>query len=165
MKRYKKLVWFVLIFCNFLWGAPYTNNTNGTVTDSATGLLWQRCSAGQGTTLGNCSTGSALLYTWSNAITYCEGLTLGGRSDWRLPNLNELVSIIDYTKSTSPTINSTAFPNTQSPLYWSSSTYAKGTNAGWVVAFGNDSVGFNSGGGVYAYNKTDQKYVRCVAGP
>ena len=114
MKRVRKLGWIVLLFCASLWGAPYTDNGNGTVTDSATGLVWQKCSNGMNAT--SCS-GSVSTLTWSSAITYCEGLTLGGRSDWRLPNINELGSIIDYTKSSVPTIDSTAFPNTQSSLY------------------------------------------------
>ena len=160
MKRFEKIGWIGFFLCAALLGAPYTDNGNGTVTDSATGLVWQKCSAGQGTTLGNCSTGSISSYTWSNAITYCEGLTLGGRSDWRLPNINELRSIVDYGKSSLPTIDSTSFPNTQSDYYWSSSTYAKLTVYAWIVQFYN--------GGVDYYNKTNSTYnfyVRCVSGP
>jgi hypothetical protein len=93
MKRFRKLVWIGFLLCNSLWGAPYTDNGNGTVTDSGTGLIWQKCTVGQMTTLGICNTGSAPSYTWSNAINYCFGLTLGGRNDWRLPNVNEL---LDY---------------------------------------------------------------------
>ncbi len=151
------MVWIVFLFCVSLWGAPYTDNGNGTVTDSGKGLIWQKCTAGRGTTLGNCSTGSATTYTWSNAITYCEGLTLGGRSDWRLPNINELRSIVDYTKSTSPAIDSTAFPNTQSAGYWSSSTYSPITTKVWAVYF--------AFGEVFTVDKTDLYYVRCVTGP
>ena len=156
MKRVRKLGWIVFIFCVSLWGAPYTDNGNGTVTDSATGLVWQKCSNGQNAT--SCS-GSASNLTWSSAISYCEGLTLGGRSDWRLPNINELGSIIDYTKSSAPTIDSTAFPNTQSSYYWSSSTYAQSTSYeyAWGVYF--------SSGGVYGLYKPSSYYVRCVTGP
>ena len=99
MKKYDKLGWIGFLFCASLYGAPFTDNGNGSVTDSATGLIWQKCSAGLGTTVGNCSTGSISSYNWSNSISYCEALTLGNRSDWRLPNINELGSIIDYTKS------------------------------------------------------------------
>ena len=164
MKRNKKIGWIGFFLCASLLGAPYADNGNGTITDSATGLIWQKCSAGLGTTLGNCSTGSISSYTWSSAISYCEGLTLGGRSDWRLPNINELGSIIDYTKSINPTINSTAFPNTQSfspsvfqSYYWSSSTYALLTGYAWFVDFGS--------GGVSNFSKTSLYYVRCVTGP
>ena len=157
MKRNKKIGWIGFFLCASLLGAPYADNGNGTITDSATGLIWQKCSAGLGTTLGNCSTGSISSYSWSSAISYCEGLTLGGRSDWRLPNINELGSIIDYTKSINPNINSTAFPNTQSNNYWSSSTCAQFTNYAWYVNFVN--------GGVYDFNKASNGYVRCVTGP
>jgi hypothetical protein len=98
MNRSKKIVWVGFFLCASLWGAPFADNGNGTVTDSATRLVWQKCSAGQGTTLGNCGTGSISWYTLSDAFKFCEELILGGRSDWRLPNINELMSIIDYTK-------------------------------------------------------------------
>jgi hypothetical protein len=159
MKRVRKLGWIVLLFCASLWGAPYTDNGNGTVTDSATGLIWQKCSNGQNATSCSGST-STLTLSWSSAITYCEGLTLGSRSDWRLPNINELGSIIDYTKSSVITIDSTAFPNTQSYFYWSSSTYAQNTNYAWLVDFNYGNLSVNS--------KTDRNiygYVRCVTGP
>jgi hypothetical protein len=157
MKRNKKIGWIGFFLCASLLGAPYTDNGNGTVTDSATGLVWQKCSAVQGTTVGNCSTGSISSYTWSNAIIYCEGLTLGGRSDWRLPSINELRSIVDYGKSSYPTIDSTSFPNTQSYNYWSSSTYAQNTDYAWNVDFGY--------GGVRDWYKSYSYYVRCVSGP
>jgi hypothetical protein len=157
MNRNKKIGWIGFFLCASLLGAPYTDSGIGTITDSATGLIWQKCSAGLGTTIGNCSTGSISSYNWSSAISYCEGLTLGGRSDWRLPNINELGSIIDYTKSSNPSIDSTAFPNTQSDYYWSSSTYAQSTNYAWLVSFFN--------GYVYNYNKASNGgYVRCVTG-
>ncbi len=154
MKRFRNPGWIVLLFCASLWGAPYTDNGNGTVTDSATGLVWQKCSNGQNAT--SCS-GSASILTWSNAITYCNGLTLAGRT-WRLPNVNELRTIVDYTKSTAPTIDTTAFPSTQSNFYWSSSTYASYTNQAWWVNFNNGEVG--------SYYKADVSFsVRCVTGP
>ena len=154
MKRVRKLGWIVLLFCASLWGAPYTDNGNGTVTDSATGLVWQKCSNGQNAT--SCS-GSTSTLKWSNAITYCNGLTLAGRT-WRLPNINELRTIVDYTKSTALTIDTTAFPSTQSNYYWSSSTYAMNTEIAWIVDFNH--------GAVYYYGpKTSDYYVRCVTGP
>ena len=156
MNTNKKIGWIGFFLCASLLGAPYTDSGIGTITDSATGLIWQKCSAGLGTTLGNCSTGSISSYTWSSAISYCEGLTLGGRSDWRLPNFNELGSIIDYTKSSNPTIDSTAFPNTQSSYYWSSNTYAQSTNSAWFVRFDNGYVGYDY--------KSGYSYVRCVTG-
>ncbi|NBU99082.1 MAG: hypothetical protein EBS19_12885 [Spirochaetia bacterium] len=63
MKRNKKIGWIGFFLCASLLGAPYADNGNGTITDSATGLIWQKCSAGLGTTLGNCSTGSISSYS------------------------------------------------------------------------------------------------------
>ncbi len=154
MKRFRKMGWIVFLFCASLWGAPYTDNGNGTVTDSATGLIWQKCSNGQNAT--SCS-GSASTITWSNAITYCNGLTLAGRT-WRLPNVNELRSIVDFTKSTAPTIDTTAFPSTQSNFYWSSSTYAKNTIFAWFVYFVNGVVESSD-------KASSGYYVRRVTGP
>jgi hypothetical protein len=64
----------------------FVDNSDGTVTDTSTGLMWQQATA-SGT------------YTWEQALTYCENLTLpaGGYSDWRMPNRNELQSIVDYS--------------------------------------------------------------------
>ena len=156
MKRFRNLIWIVLLSGASLRGAPYTDNGNGTVTDSATGLLWQKCSNGLNATI--CS-GTASTSTWTDAITYCEGLSLGSRSDWRLPNVNELRTIVDYIKSTAPTIDTTAFPGTQSSnYYWSSSTYALSTNNAWVINFNNGIV-TNGSKDFTTY------YVRCVAGP
>lgn len=157
MNKIKKIGWLGFLLYTSLLGAPFTDNGNGTVTDSATGLVWQKCSAGLGTTLGNCSTGSFTAYKWSNAISYCEGLTLGGRSDWRLPNINELGSIVDFTKSSNPTIDLTAFPNTAAyGTYWSSSTHSRSL-FGWYVDFYN--------GRMFDTIKDQYLLVRCVAGP
>jgi len=137
--------------------APYNDNGNGTLTDSATGLIWQKCSAGQGTTLGNCSTGTIVAYNWLNAIAYCEDLNLGGRTDWRLPNVNELRSLVDFTKISPPTIDSTIFPNFQSSYYWSSSTYGQSTSSAWYIFFYSGAISY--------YVKTNNYYVICITGP
>jgi hypothetical protein len=124
------------------------------VTGGTTGLLWQRCSAGQNND-ATCS-GRAQSYLWDQANSYCSNLTLAGKT-WRLPTVNELKSLEDYGKSSSPSIDTSAFPNTQSYGYWSSSTYARITSYAWLV-------GFTSGGVNYYYKYYDG-YVRCVTGP
>ena len=89
---------------------------------------------------------------WQGALQYCRNLTLAGKS-WRLPSVNELKSIVDYSKY-NPAINTAFFPNTQADHYWSSSTYV--SNAGTrgssisATASGND-------------DKTTIGSVRCVA--
>ncbi len=158
MKKVRKLGYVIFLICCSLWGVPYTDNGNGTITDSATGLIWQKCSVGLGTTLGICSTGNISQLDWFTAISYCEGLNLGGRIDWRLPNINELGSIIDYSISSGPVIDSSAFPNTRRYLYWSSSTYSStfGTRV-WYINFdtGWSNVDYAS----------STIHVRCVTGP
>jgi hypothetical protein len=136
-----------------LFATPIDNG-NGSVTISNTGLIWQKCSNGQNIT--TCS-GTATTLTWLNAISYCEGLTLSSRSDWRLPNINELRSIVSYIKLNSPTIDITFFPSTQSLGYWSSSTYAKSTSRAWNMNFYDGVVDYSL--------KTGKNYVRCVTGP
>ena len=88
----------------------FRDNGNGTITDSTTGLVWQK--------------GESWAQTWEEALDYCEGLTLGNRSDWRLPNIRELESIVDWDRS-NPAINITYFPDCSGSIYtcyWSSST-------------------------------------------
>jgi len=149
LKIIGSVVVLILLLVNASF-AGYTDNGDGTIKDTTTGRVWQKCSAGQNST--DCS-GTAGTYTWANAVTYCTGLALAG-GGWRLPNVKELESIVDETKASSPTINTTVFPATVGDVYWSSTTYASSTASAWRVHFGN--------GIVDVYNKTDTFYVRCV---
>jgi hypothetical protein len=115
---------------------------NNTVTDHITGLMWQDNSEAKTTNK-----------TWSEAITYCEGLSLGGYNNWRLPSVEELMSITDkgrYNLSIDP-----VFTNVVSDSYWSATTDASYTSYAWGVYF-------YYGGYVYWYDKTYSYYVRCV---
>jgi hypothetical protein len=127
----------ILLLATQVIAAPFTDNSDGTVKDNATGLIWQKCSQGQGAT--DCS-GTATTTTWANAITYCSGLSSASKT-WRLPTINELKTIVDTTKSSGATIDTTAFPATVAGSYWSSTTYAPGTTVAWYVSFGFGSVG------------------------
>ena len=96
----------------------YTHHGDGTVTDNATGLMWQRCAVGQS---GNdCATGSASRFYWFNALREAANSTHAGFSDWRLPNITELNSLVAGDRYY-PAINIDAFPNTPSSSFWSSS--------------------------------------------
>ena len=121
----------------------YTDNGNGTVTDNVTGLVWQK-------------TDDNTTHTHLSAGAFCENLTLGGQSDWRLPTVSELVGIL-HLGTYNPAINTTYFTGTNSSYYWSSTTYAYNTSYAWHVDF----QGVN--GMTYDY-KTSYNYVRCVRG-
>ena len=93
--------------------------------------------------------------TWEAAINYCEGLSLGGYDDWRLPNRNELQSLVDYNRYYLA-IDTDAFPDTISAYYWSSTSYFYNSKFAWCVSF--DS------GGVTTNDKSGSYYVRAVRG-
>ena len=121
--------------------------TSSVTVDNRTGLMWE--------STGSCN---GVAQTWANALTCCENLTFAGQSDWRLPNVRELGSIVDYGSSAAPYINKTAFPNAQSSNYWSSTIYVPITGSAWVVTFSNGMVSYST--------RTNARYVRCVrAGP
>ncbi|MBF0558929.1 MAG: DUF1566 domain-containing protein [Nitrospirae bacterium] len=122
----------------------YTDNKNGTVTDNNTGLMWQQTEGGQ--------------MTSTNALSYCNSLNLGGKSDWRLPNIKELESITNYTKW-NPAINITYLPYVLTSYvgYWASTTCVDGTeNSAWYVS--------EMSGRVADEFKPRSLNVRCVRG-
>jgi hypothetical protein len=116
------------------------DSVNGVVTDHKTGLMWQQADDG-------------ITRTWSQAKTYCNGLELGGYDDWGLPRIDQLLTIVDYTRY-DPAIHP-AF-DCLSAYYWSSSTDASYPGNAWFVYFGNGNGGWDYKG----YNGS----VRCVRG-
>jgi len=120
------------------------------VTDTITGLVWQR--DGSGTRTG-CSGSGNLTCTWAEAKAYCASLTLGGLTGWRLPGRTELLTILDRTKR-GPAIDQTAFPSTPSDWFWTSSPLAGSSSLAW-------SVNFNFGYTSYL-DVSGAIYVRCV---
>ncbi len=132
--------------------ADFSDNGDGTVTHHTTGLIWQRCSLGQSWDGTDC-TGSATAFTWAEALAAAAQDALGGFSDWRLPNKNELASIVEY-RCWQPAINHQQFPHTPSDLYWSSSPNASHSGYAWGVGFGYGSVG--------RFNKYGNHHVRLV---
>ncbi len=114
------------------------------VLDTSSGLMWQDNAVG-------------MTKSWATAISNCETSTLGGYTDWRLPNYNELYQLIDrsrYSPAISPVFQNTA--SDANKYYWSSSTYATATSNAWVVLFG-------SGNGFWRA-KTTWLDFRCVRG-
>jgi hypothetical protein len=148
-------------FTNSIPVKGYVQNGNSSVTDLATGLEWQRCSHGQ-TADGTCS-GTIASVTWVSAVGYCEGLSLNSQEDWRLPNITELGTLVNSTR-TAPSINTQYFPNTpDTNVYWWSSTTYSDTDAGGSIAY-QWVTGFLAGDSTIDL-KTDSNFVRCVRGP
>ncbi len=116
----------------------YRDNGDNTVTDNATGFMWQQDDNGEGV-------------NWDSALGYCEDLSLGDYTDWRLPNAKELQSIVDYTESPDTTgfaaLDSDYFNATQIlneageedyGYYWTSTTHKNMMNgaSGVYISFG-----------------------------
>jgi hypothetical protein len=118
----------------------FHDNADGTITDRATGLMWSKMDSGKG-------------MNWQNALAWAQQKNAErflGHSDWRLPNVKELQSIVDYTRSPDtsqspaidPMFSCTAITNeahqTDYPFYWSATTHAglRGGGAAMYVAFG-----------------------------
>jgi hypothetical protein len=116
----------------------FTLHGDGTVTHKTTGLTWMRCSLGQTWDAKTCS-GSAAVYTWGDALRAADAHELAGHTDWRLPNKNELESILE-DRCHSPAVNAAVFPATPPVYFWTSSPYAGFANAAWSVDFGFGSV-------------------------
>lgn len=112
----------------------YTNNGDGTVSDHATGLMWQEADSG-----------STMI--WSEALEYCENLLLADQIDWRLPDVKELQSIVDYTRSPDTTDSAaidSVFITTEMTnengqpdygFYWSGTTHQSSNGAGSAAAY------------------------------
>jgi hypothetical protein len=135
-------------------GTPFTNdfvnNGDSTVTDQSTGLTWEVKSDDDG------DRDKDNTYTWEQALAYCENLNLGGHSDWRLPDLHELQSIVDYGNHY-PAISLANFPNTpHDGSYWCSTTDPESNSKAWRINFW---LGMTERGG-----KTAPYRVRAVRG-
>jgi hypothetical protein len=127
------------------------DNGDLTVTDRFTGLMWKQCAEGQ-TNDVNCS-GTAVNYNWQSSLEIPETLNAGvgfaGYTDWRLPNIKELNSIIDEACGF-PAMNTTRFPNASSNQFWSSSPDAGDEGRAWRVNFVDGRV--SSTGRLSKYN-------------
>ncbi len=117
------LIFFTLVtvvFADFI-----RDDSRDIVIDTSRTLMWQD------------DANVTISKNWSEAVTYCTELNNTAGSDWRLPNQNELRSVVDRNSTTSPTIN-IAFKYVKydsATYYWSSSTYKADTTNAWVVTF------------------------------
>jgi hypothetical protein len=119
----------------------YVDNGDGTITDTATGLMWSRSDSGEG-------------MDWEDALAWIRQKNAEnylGYNDWRLPNAKELQSIVDYARSPETTNSAAIDPlfevtpitdergETDYPFYWTSTTHANaaaGGNSAVYIAFG-----------------------------
>jgi formylglycine-generating enzyme required for sulfatase activity len=116
--------------------------SSSTWKDPKTGLEWQYESPGE--------------MTWYEAMEYAKSLSLDGKSDWRIPTVLELETLLDrktlFEKMRPDLREEVPFRDTLS--YWSSTTFADNTKNAWIVMF--------DGGYVLSYYKSNTYNVRCV---
>ncbi len=135
------------------WPSPrFTDNSNGTVTDNLTGLIWLKNANCFGTR------------NWTTALSDCNTLASGacGLTDgsaagqWRLPNRFEMESLLDLSKFNRALPTGHPFSGVQGNWYWTSTTFADGTSNAWGVSLFD--------GLVNGHNKTFTRYVWPVRG-
>jgi hypothetical protein len=144
-----KFAWIGLVFGLLVPGTSWadghftesTVHSAAIVTDSLTGLIWQKAAATD--------------KTWEEALAYCEASTAGGTGDWRLPTKKELVSLVDFATS-SP---ASEFPDISSSTtyFWSSTTYKGAITKAWGTRF--------SDGRTYYSTKSESQPALCVRSP
>lgn len=143
-----RVIFLILIALSSLSLAELSRD-GGIVTDSISKLQWQDDAVGS-------------TMKWEEAIDYCENtLTLGGYSDWRLPSINELRSIVDRDKY-NPAIVSAFTQVSISHYYWSSTTTKNNTNYTWLVHFKSGNVHNDYGYAGEDMDKDSSQLVRCV---
>jgi len=140
----------------------YTDNADGSVTDNNTGLTWEK------KTDANVNDN----YTWQGALDYVAALNamnggagFAGHNDWRLANIRELLSIVDYSRSNPPI--DPAFGPTRGvsnyASYWSSTSYVGYLPEGnaWAVEFADSA---SNPFGVLIFSKGSALHARAVRG-
>jgi hypothetical protein len=140
-------------------GLIWENKTSdGTIHDGSMAFTW--CDTNPETNGGNqgiCETGTGSAATDTEAfIKALNDATFGGFSDWRLPTIKELTTIVLWSQE-KPSINATWFPNTEWSYYWSSSTLASGNGSAWGMSCSDGSI-------TYDNSKTSAHSVRAVRG-
>jgi hypothetical protein len=99
----------------------FVDKNDGTITDISTGLMWQKATQSE--------------RSWESAIASCESLPLANYDDWRLPDRNELLSLVDYSRYYAAIDPS--FPGTEVSYYWSSTTCTGLSSYAWTMYFAN----------------------------
>ena len=128
-------------------------NADGTVSDNKTKLMWKRCPEGFSYSNGTCSSSGTTSYTWNAALatpaTANSGLGFANKTNWRLPNIKEIQSIVEE-KCQLPALNQSVFPNTTvttpaTKWIWSNSpATANSANTAWHITFDYGNMEYSS---------------------
>lgn len=121
--------------------SDFIDNGDGTLTHRKTGLMWKQCPEGYTTTTTLCDTyspPSSIVQSWNIALSLAEQSTFANYTDWRLPNIKELMTLVER-QCHSPAINQEIFPSEVGTYYWTSTP--SGGNTAWMVDF---ATGFDA---------------------
>ena len=114
-----------------------------TLLDRHTGLLWQRCALGQEwngeKNLCQLKMEQQRLFTWGEALIAAAQSKVANHGDWRLPNKNELDSIVDRA-CTGPAVNETVFPDTTFAGFWTSAPARHSDGYAWQIDFATGTL-------------------------
>jgi hypothetical protein len=112
---------------------PFRDNENDTVTDTSTGLVWQKAPDREAA------------MSWDDACRFAESLYLGGRSGWRLPSKEELSNLaLIAGENPSLWLCDHGFEGIEWELYWTSSKHQKKQDHYWYVDMGTGESGIRS---------------------
>lgn len=148
-------------FVRYVRGNPayginqFVDNKDGTISDLATGLMWTK-------------NDSEKTFDWENALQWAQSVKTAGYSDWRLPNIKELQSLVDYTRAPDaldpsrqgPAIDPIFQTTDPEGWFWSSTTHLDGMPFGGAAAY----IAFGRATGLMKNNETGQRELLNVHG-
>ncbi|SJM92255.1 DUF1566 domain-containing protein [Crenothrix polyspora] len=129
--------------------ARFTRFNNGTVFDKYTGLMWKKCSEGQQWNAANhtCNLLATTYDNWQQALQQAQTINsstgFAGYKDWRVPNIKELITLVEG-QCHHPAINLSVFPTTSGSAFWSSSSLASDRDVAWLVDFASGGTSKSS---------------------
>ena len=135
----------LLFLTNTAYAVGIRHSSHGIVFDTVTSLIWQDEDITNST-------------NWEEAIRICHNESLGGYNDWRLPNINELLSLVDISRFDPARREGLLRNGSNSGTYWTSTSVKDEPEKAWLVNF--------ESGNIFSVSKplTLNFYVRCVRG-